>query len=131
MTDCKPCATPADTTSKHSATDGALLPNGTFYCSFAGALQYLAFTKSCITYVVQQVCLFKHAPHESYFAFMKWILRYLSGTIDFGLWLVPSRSSSLIAYLIGGRYPDSRLSTFGYYVFLGDNLISISQATIS
>jgi len=98
MTDCKPCATPVDTTSKLSATDGALLPDGTVYRTLAGALKYLTFTRPNITYAVQHVCLFMHAPRESHFAFMKQILRYLSGTIDFGLWLVPSRSSSLTAY---------------------------------
>ena len=67
---------------------------------------------------------------------MKRILRYLSGTIDFGLWLVPSAIHSLTAYSDAdwGGCPDSRRSTSGYWVFLGDNLISWSskrQPTIS
>jgi len=41
MTNFKPCATPVDTASKLSATDGALLPDGTLYRTLAGALQYL------------------------------------------------------------------------------------------
>lgn len=88
MTNCKPCATPVDTASKLSATDGALLTDGTLYRTLAGALQYLTFTRPYITYVVQQVCLFMHAPREPHFAFMKRILRYLSGTLDFGIWLM-------------------------------------------
>lgn len=82
MTNCKPTATPVDTNSKLSATDGALLPYGTLYRALAGALRYLTFTRPDITYAVQQVCLFMHVPREPHFAFMKRILRYLSSTID-------------------------------------------------
>ncbi|KAJ0455459.1 putative RNA-directed DNA polymerase [Helianthus annuus] len=53
MSECKPCATPVDTSSKLSATDGTLLPDGTLYRSLAGALQYLTFTRPDISYAVQ------------------------------------------------------------------------------
>ncbi|KAK1415538.1 hypothetical protein QVD17_31321 [Tagetes erecta] len=136
MTNCKPCVTPVDTSAKLSATDGAVLPDATLYRTLAGALQYLTFTRPDITYAVQQVCLFMHAPREPHFAFMKRILRYLSGTIDYGMWLVPSPIHSLTAYSDAdwGGCPDSRRSTSGYCVFLGENLISWSskrQPTIS
>lgn len=98
MTDYKPCDTPVDTGSKLSATDRALLPDGTLYRTIAGGLQYLMFTRPNITYVVQQVCLFMHAPRESHLAFMKHILRYLSGTLDFGIWITPSNIRSLTAF---------------------------------
>ncbi|KAM0042542.1 putative RNA-directed DNA polymerase [Helianthus debilis subsp. tardiflorus] len=112
MTDCKPCATPCDTGSKLSATDGDLIPDGTLYRSLAGALQYLTFTRPDITYAVQQ------------------------GTLDHGLHISVSPSSSLVAYSDAdwGGCPDSRRSTSGYCVFLGDNLVSWSskrQNTIS
>ncbi|KAK1440601.1 hypothetical protein QVD17_06430 [Tagetes erecta] len=94
MTNCKPCATPVDTDSKLSATVGSLLPDGTLYRALAGALQYLTFTRPDIQYAVQQVCLFMHAPREPHFVFMKRILRYLSGTLDYGITLVPSVTSA-------------------------------------
>ncbi|KAJ0575195.1 putative RNA-directed DNA polymerase [Helianthus annuus] len=136
MTGCKPCATPCDTGSKLGANDGDLLTDGTLYRSLAGALQYLTFTRPDITYAVQQVCLFMHAPREPHFAFLKRILRYLQGTIGFGLHLSASSTSSLIAYSDAdwGGCPDSRRSTSGYCIFMGDNLISWSskrQPTIS
>ncbi|KAJ0436511.1 putative RNA-directed DNA polymerase [Helianthus annuus] len=136
MTDCKPCNTPVDTASKLSAEDGNLLSDGSFYRSLAGALQYLTFTRPDISYVVQQVCLFMHAPRDSHFAFLKPILRYIKGTIDYGLRLTPSATSSLVAYYDAdwGDCPDSRRSTSGFCVFLGNNLISWSskrQQTVS
>ncbi|XP_022030338.1 uncharacterized mitochondrial protein AtMg00810-like [Helianthus annuus] len=82
MTTCKPCATSVDTSSKLSANDGSLLPDGSAYRSLAGALQYLTFTRPDISYVVQQVCLFMHAPREPHFAFMKWSLRYIQDVFE-------------------------------------------------
>ncbi|KAJ0809861.1 putative RNA-directed DNA polymerase [Helianthus annuus] len=136
MTNCKPCATPVDLSSKLSAIDGPLFHDPTLYRSLAGALQYLTFTRPDISYAVQQVCLFMHEPREPHYAFMKRILRYLQGMIDYGIRMVKSTTHSLIAYSDAdwGGCPDSRRSTSGYCVFLGDNLLSWSskrQPTVS
>lgn len=126
MTGCKPCATPCDTTSKLSATDGDPIEDGSLYLSLAGALQYLTFTRPDITYPVQQVCLFMHAPREPHLAFLRRILRYLQGTPDFGLHISASSSTAFTAYSDAdwGDCPDSRKSTSRYCIFMGDNLIS-------
>ncbi|KAI3518778.1 hypothetical protein L1887_07591 [Cichorium endivia] len=136
MQDYKPSATPADTNSKLNATAGNPLTDTSLYRSLAGALQYLTFTRPDIAYDVQQVCLFMHAPREPHFNFLKRILRYLKGTSSHGLHISPSKSTNLIAYsdTDWGGCPDSRLSTSGYCVFLGDNLVSWSskqQPTLS
>jgi ribonuclease HI len=59
---------------------------------------------------------------------MKRILRHLCGTPDFGLLLRRSSSSDLVVYtdVDCAGCPDTRRSTSGYTVFLGDNLISWS-----
>jgi hypothetical protein len=62
--------------------------------SIVGALQYLTFTRPDITYAVQQICLHMHDSQESHLTAMKRILRYLRGTLDFGLLLHYSSSSS-------------------------------------
>lgn len=136
MADCKPCATPIDTASKLSADSGPPVSDGTLYRSLAGALQYLTITRPDIAYAVQQVCLFMHDPREPHFHLLKRILRYLQGTRDQGLFIRPSRSVKLTAYSDAdwGGCPDSRRSTSGYCVFLGENLVSWSskrQPTIS
>ncbi|KAI3669789.1 hypothetical protein L6452_41196 [Arctium lappa] len=129
MSSCKPCTTPVDLSAKLSATDGDLFSDPTLYRSLAGALQYLTFTRPDISYAVQQVCLFMHEPRDPHYAFLKRILRYLQGTLDYGIRIVKSNSHSLIAYSDAdwGGCPDSRRSTNGYCVFLGDNLISWSS----
>lgn len=136
MSSCNSSVTPVDTGAKLSATAGSLLADPSLYRSLAGALQYLTITRPDISYAVQQVCLFMHAPREPHMQLIKRILRYIKGTLDHGLHLTKSRSDSLTAYTDAdwAGCPDSRRSTSGYCVFLGDNLVSWSskrQATIS
>ena len=136
MADCKPCATPVDTNPKVSATSGASIADPTDFRSLAGALQYLTFTRPDISYAVQQICLYMHDPREPHLAALKRILRYLRGTSSLGLLIRPSASSELIVYSDAdwAGCPDTRKSTSGYAVFLGDNLVSWSskrQNTVS
>ncbi|KAK1617562.1 hypothetical protein QYE76_023079 [Lolium multiflorum] len=55
MLNCKPAATPVDTKSKLSATDGSLATDASFYRSIVGALQYLTLTRPELQYAVQQL----------------------------------------------------------------------------
>jgi hypothetical protein len=128
MADCKPCATPVDTQGKLSAI-GPPVADPTGYRSLAGALQYLLFTRPDIAYAVQQVCLHMHDPREPHLTALKRILRYLRGTLDFGLLLRQSSTTELRVYTDAdwAGCPDTRRSTSGYAVFLGDNLISWSS----
>jgi hypothetical protein len=98
------------------------------FWSIAGALQYLTFTRPDIAYAVQQICLHMHNPREPHLTAMKRILRYLRGTPDLGLMLRRSSGSDLVAYTDAdwAGCPNTRRSTSGCAVFLGDNLISWS-----
>ncbi|GJT14071.1 ribonuclease H-like domain-containing protein [Tanacetum coccineum] len=62
---------------------------------------------------------------EPHFAALKRVLRYVRGTLDFGLQLYTSSTGSLVAYSDAdwAGCPTTRHSTSGYYVFLGDNLL--------
>jgi hypothetical protein len=128
MTDCNPVSTPIDTSSKLSINDGDLLDNPTSYRSLTGALQYLTLTRPEIAYAVHQACLFMHAPRTTHLNLVKRIIRYIKGTLDLGTHIVPSPPSSLIAYSDAdwAGCPDTRRSTTGFCVYLGDNLISWS-----
>ncbi|XP_050889767.1 uncharacterized mitochondrial protein AtMg00810-like [Lathyrus oleraceus] len=136
MASCKPSATPVDTKQKLNTSSDTSYEDPSLYRNIAGALQYLTFTRPDISYVVQQVCLHMHAPRTKHMLALKRILHYVQGTLHFGLHLSPSPITKLISYTDAdwGGCPDTRRSTSGYCVFLGDILISWSskrQPTLS
>jgi hypothetical protein len=67
-----------------------------------------------------------HDPRKPHLTTMKHTLRYLWGTLDYGLLLRRSASSELTVYIDADWADclDTRQSTSGYAVFLGANLIS-------
>ncbi|KAL3338038.1 hypothetical protein AABB24_030290 [Solanum stoloniferum] len=136
MSSCKSTLTPIDSKPKVSANSSAPYADPTLYKSLAGALQYLTFIRPDISYVVQQICLHMHNPRIDHFNALKRIIRYVKGTLDHGLHIYPSSFSTLVSYTDADwrGCPDTRRSTSGYCVFLGDNLVSWSskrQPTLS
>nr|GEY60432.1 ribonuclease H-like domain-containing protein [Tanacetum cinerariifolium] len=108
MTNCNPSRTPIDTESKLRC-DGDSVSDLTLYRSLAGSLKYLTFTQPDISYVVQQVCLYMHDPREPHFLPIKRILRYVRGTLNFGLQLYSSSTTELVAIGLAVLLLDARL----------------------
>ncbi|GJW11928.1 ribonuclease H-like domain-containing protein [Tanacetum coccineum] len=135
MVGCNSSRTPVDTASK-LGDDGDPVFDPTLHRSLAGSLQYPTFTRPDISYAVQQVCLYMHDPQEPHFSAVKRILRYVRGSLDYGLQLFSSSTTSLVAYSDANwaGCPTTRKSTSGYCVFLGNNLLlwsSKRQLTLS
>nr|GEW45531.1 ribonuclease H-like domain-containing protein [Tanacetum cinerariifolium] len=76
-----------------------------------------------------QICLYMHDPRETHCAALKRILRYVQGTLKFGLHLYVFTTSSFVGYTDADweGFPFTRMSTSGYCVFFGDNLLSWSS----
>nr|GEX18379.1 ribonuclease H-like domain-containing protein [Tanacetum cinerariifolium] len=74
MVNCNPSRTPVDTDSK-MGPEGVAVQDPTLYCSLAGGLRYLTFTRPDLSYAIQQICLYMHDPWEPHFAALKRILR--------------------------------------------------------
>nr|GEY31532.1 ribonuclease H-like domain-containing protein [Tanacetum cinerariifolium] len=125
MVHCNPSRTPVDTESK-LGPDGVPIQDPTLYHNLVGELQYLTFIRLDLSYAVQQVCLYMHDLREPHFAALKRILRYVRGTVDFGLQLYAFATTSLVGYTDAdwAGCPFTRRSTLGCCVFLGDNLLS-------
>ncbi|GKF65739.1 ribonuclease H-like domain-containing protein, partial [Tanacetum coccineum] len=108
----------------------SLVSDPTLYRSLAGSLQYLTFTRPDISYVVQQVCLHMHDPQEPHLSALKRILRYVHGTMNYGLQLFSSSTTYLVAYsdadLAG--CPTTQRSTSGYDTDQGGSPFSPTQA---
>ncbi|GJR23768.1 ribonuclease H-like domain-containing protein [Tanacetum coccineum] len=112
MVHCNHSRTPVDTESKFGP-DGVPVQDPTLYRSLVGGLQYLTFTRPDLSYDVQHLCLYMHDPREPHVAALKRILRYVLGTVDFGLQLYASATTSLVGYTDAdwAGCPSARRST--------------------
>ena len=94
----------------------------TFFKSLVGSLRYLTCTRPDILYAVGLVSRYMENPTTTHFKTAKRILRYIKGTIDFGLLYSFSNDYKLVGYSdsdCGGDI-DDRKSTSGFVFFMGD-----------
>lgn len=121
MSSFKPCITLIDTKLNLGVTDNTRYEDRFLYHSLADALQHLTFTQP----TCQQICLFMHNPMEAQMHIHIRMLSYIQGTQQYGLHIYLSSTTSLIlsTYVDWRWYPDTRCSTYGYCVFLDDNLL--------
>ncbi|KAI5321887.1 hypothetical protein L3X38_030959 [Prunus dulcis] len=135
MTEAKACDTPCLPYHRLLKDDGHPYGNPTMYRSIVGALQYLTFTRPDIAFSVHQVCQFMQTPMVTHFTAVKRILRYLKGTMHFGIRY--TRGSLHLTAFSDADWagdPNDRRSTTGLVVFLGSNPVSWSskkQQTVS
>jgi histone deacetylase 1/2 len=96
MIHCTSSPAPLSSSESLSLVQGDPLgPNdSTQYRSIVGALQYLTLTRPDISFSVNKVCQFLHAPTTSHWTAVKRILRYIKGTMKTGLTF--RRSSSVL-----------------------------------
>jgi hypothetical protein len=130
MIQCKPATTPLSTSEKLSVAKGKSLgpTDTTHYRSIVGTLQYLTLTMPDLSFAVNKVCQYLHAPTEDHWSAAKRILRYLKSNTKIGLSICWSNSLLMSAYSDADWVGclDDRRSTGGFAVFLGSNLISWS-----
>jgi len=138
MNRAKAVDTPLSVSEKLSLTDGTKLgdEDATRYRSLVGALQYLTLTRPDISFSVNKVCQYLHSPTTIHWSAVKRILRYVCGTLNYGLKIKRSKSMMVSAFSDADWVgcPDDRRSTGGFAVFLGENLVSWTarkQATVS
>jgi hypothetical protein len=113
MLKCSTTTTHMSTTDKITVVDGELLSpaDATEYRSIVGGLQYLTITD--ISFAINRVCQYLHAPRDTHWWVVKRILRYVRLTVSHELQLRPNPSGILLAYFdadwAGSR--DDRRST--------------------
>ncbi|KAI3510913.1 hypothetical protein L1887_18051 [Cichorium endivia] len=135
LLDAKPATTPIASNTSF-IKDGALYSDPSHYRSLVGALQYLTITRPDISYAVNQVSQFLQAPTVFHYQAVKRLLRYVKGTLSFGLTFSRPTYTKLVGYSDAdwARCLETRRSTYGYSIFLGGNLVSWSakkQPTVS
>ncbi|KAG7594152.1 Reverse transcriptase RNA-dependent DNA polymerase [Arabidopsis thaliana x Arabidopsis arenosa] len=136
MTDCAPMPTPLPLQLNKVAGQAQQFDNPTLFRSLAGKLQYLTLTRPDIQFAVNYVCQKMHSPTLADFNLLKRIIRYIKGTLDYGISFTPDTDFTLRAYSDSdwAGCQDTRRSTGGFCTFLGTNIISWSakrQPTVS
>ncbi|XP_071717949.1 uncharacterized mitochondrial protein AtMg00810-like [Rutidosis leptorrhynchoides] len=97
LLDVNPMPTPL-ATADVITSQGTPFSDQTLYRSLVGALQYLTITRPDISYAVNQVSQFLHAPTTTHFQAIKHILRYVKGTLAYGLTFHHSPAPSILGY---------------------------------
>ena len=121
MMDCKAMATPMDTNLKLLSDETSELVDMTQYKQFVGSLIYLMNTRPDICFVVNSVSQYIVKPRWVHLISVKHVMRYLKGTIDFGLYYVRDHEYKFYGY-IDSEWEESvtdRNRTSGGCYFLG------------
>lgn len=129
MSEAKGISSPMVSSCKLSRFGTDIVADPHLYRSTVGALQFATLTRPEIAYSVNKVCQFMANPLESHWQAVKGILRYLRGSIQYGLLLCPASASlpfSIQPYcdVDWASDPDDRRSTSGSCIFFGLNLVS-------
>eukprot|EP00253_Pinus_taeda_P026954 PITA_26954 len=101
-----------------------------------GKLLYLTHTRPDLSFVVGLVARFLQNPRESHWKAAKRILRYVRGTVQFGIHYSAKATPLLVGFTDSdwAGDPDDRKSTAGYVLTLGSGPITWAckkQAAIS
>lgn len=129
MLDAKPFITPMDANATLILTSSTSLDKATTYCTLVGSLQYLGLTRPDVAFAINKLSQYMHDPTTTYWEALKCLLRYLSGTLTYGLNLYAYSSHTLHAsfrsHWAGDK--DNFVSTEAYIVYLSRNLVSWSS----
>ncbi|KAJ3679560.1 hypothetical protein LUZ60_017571 [Juncus effusus] len=107
----KHCSTPLDANFKLRHDDGKVLSDPRKFRALVGSLIYLTITRPDIAFVVGLVSRFMQAPTKSHLDAAKRILKYVSSTLDLGLFYKKGSEFVLHGYTdadMGGDLDDRR-----------------------
>lgn len=79
--------TPLCSSTSLSLLDDTNLANPTTYCPVVGNLQYLSLSHPDIRFAINKPSQFMHKPTKHHWSVIKWVLLYLNGNMDHGVFL--------------------------------------------
>ncbi|KAL3513933.1 hypothetical protein ACH5RR_026650 [Cinchona calisaya] len=98
MTNCKVSATPMNMNEKLQVEDGTRKGNAIHYRSLMGGLIYLTHTRPDIAFLVGVFSSFMNSPTKNHFGVAKRIMRYIAGTVEYGIWFSQKFECKLFGY---------------------------------
>lgn len=126
MLECKPVSTPMIPSSKLLKENVTLRDEQYRYRELIGSLMYLSVcTRPDISFTCSQLSQFNNCFGKSHWFAAKRLLRYLAGTINYGLHYVKSKELFLNAFSDADYANDryDRKSYTGFVIKLGSNVI--------
>jgi hypothetical protein len=110
----------------HDSDTGSYLVDPTMYRQLIRSLMYMIHTMKDICYAVISMSHFMIEPRQRHWVETKHILRYIKGTITYGLRYIYSGGLFLHGYVDvdWAGSPVDRKSTYEYYFSLGSAMIS-------
>ncbi|CAL8176390.1 unnamed protein product [Prunus armeniaca] len=96
--DCKSIATPLAVNEILSKQDGSEQADESLYRQVVGSLLYLTATRPDIMFVASLLARFMHGPTIKHMGTTKRVLRYIQGTLDYGIAYERGKEAVLIGY---------------------------------
>ena len=126
MIDCKSFGTPTEPGSKLRKDDGEKEVDNTYFKPIVGSLMYLTSTRPDIMYAVSLISRYMEKPSEIHLNAARRVLRYVKGTIDYGVFYKKENGTDLVSYTdsdYAGDIYDCK-STSGHAFMLNSSAIS-------
>ena len=136
LADCKPVSTPLIMGEKLRKEDGSELADENVYRRIVGSLLYLTATRPDLMYAASLLSRFMNKPTKKHMGVARRVLRYVQGTLDYGIEYVKQKTAALVGFCDadwGGSEDDSR-STSGYAFGFGSGVFSwasLKQNTVA
>ena len=124
MSDCKPKSLPCDASINTMTKDSEELDDPRLYREIIGSLIYIMVgTRPDLCYVVTKLSQYISKPTKAHLGLAKHVLRYLKGTMNFGLKFTKSNDPLRITGYCDSDWgsSDDRHSITGYFYKLNDN----------
>ncbi|CAL9003639.1 unnamed protein product [Prunus brigantina] len=114
---------------KLTRDEGGAKVDNTLYKQMVGSLMYLTATRPDLMYTVSLIRRYMEHPTETHLLAAKRILRYVKGTIDFGVFYKKGGDGELIGYTDSDYAgdQDDRKSTSGYVFMMNSGAVSWSS----
>ena len=126
MMDCRSVAIPFAANENSRKDDGEKKVNSSHFRSLIGSLLYLTSTRPDIMFASSLLSRFMQEPSQAHFGAAKRVLRYLQGTMDYGIMNKFDENLNLIGYSDSdwtGSIDDMK-STSGYAFLFGSSICS-------
>nr|XP_034899819.1 uncharacterized mitochondrial protein AtMg00810-like [Populus alba] len=98
LDDCKPVSIPLATGEKLKKVDGSDLADEGLYRKIVGSLLYLTATRLDLMYAASLLSRFMTGPTKIHMGAAKRVLRYVQGTLSYGIEYARDQSTTLIGF---------------------------------